>query len=161
VSGPAVLLNPAGQPAATGEVAELCLGAARTGDLVRRRSDHLLEFVGRSGAGGHSGAPPADLLEAVAALRDLPDVLDAVVTEDVRPDGETTLTAYVANPARAVDLGRLRQHLVTHLPEYLVPQQVVVLERLPLTSGDDYDLAALPRPAEEGAAVAGSAVPVR
>ena len=160
VSGPAVLLNPAGQPAATGEVAELCLGTARTGDLVRRRPDHLLEFAGRSGADGRGGVPSADLLEAVAALRDLPDVLDAVVTKDVGPDGGTRLTAYVANPARAVQLGRLRQHLVTHVPEYLVPRQVVVLERLPLTPCDDYDLDALPRPAEESAA-AGSPISVR
>jgi non-ribosomal peptide synthetase component E (peptide arylation enzyme) len=46
-----------------------------------------------------------------------------------------------------VDLSRLRQHLVTHLPEYLIPRRVVTMERLPLTAAGDYDLAELPDPA--------------
>jgi amino acid adenylation domain-containing protein len=46
LAGSAVqLLHPAGQPAATGEVAEICLGSERTGDLGRRWPDGTLEFV--------------------------------------------------------------------------------------------------------------------
>jgi amino acid adenylation domain-containing protein len=139
LAGPAVLRNPAGRPAATGEVGELYFGSLHSGDLARRRPDGVLELAG----------PPADRLEAVAALRDLPDVRDAVVTGRPGPDGRTALVAHVANPDETVDLGRLRQHLVTHLPEYLIPHRVVVLERLPLTPDGDYDLAALPDPVEE------------
>jgi non-ribosomal peptide synthetase component F/NRPS condensation-like uncharacterized protein len=149
VAGPAVLLSPAGRPAATGEVAELSFHGRPTGDLVRRRPDQLLEFAGPAAAGGLSGAPHADVLETTAALRDVPGVLDAVVTERRNPDGGTALAAYVASPGQAVHLGRLRQHLVTCLPEYLVPRHVVVLDRLPLTARCDYDLAALPDPADD------------
>lgn len=130
-------VNAAGRPAASGEVAELVVDGVRTGAVVRRRPDGLLEPV----------APAADPLETVAVLRDLPDVLDAVVTTRCATGDGPALVAYVACPDARVDLGRLRQRLVTHLPEYLVPRHVVPLERLPLTAAGDYDLAALPDPA--------------
>ncbi|MET9248882.1 amino acid adenylation domain-containing protein [Nonomuraea sp. NPDC003709] len=44
---PARLLHPSGQPAATGEVAEICFGDYHTSDLGRRWADGTLEFVGK------------------------------------------------------------------------------------------------------------------
>jgi len=44
---PAQLRHPGGQPAAIGEVAEICFGSYRTGDLGRRWTDGTLEFVGK------------------------------------------------------------------------------------------------------------------
>jgi amino acid adenylation domain-containing protein len=131
LAGPAVVLNRAGRPAATGEVGQLHLGGHTTLDAVRRRPDGLLEFAG----GGPAATPYADPLETVVALRDLPDVRDALVT------GSDPATAYVAGGP--VDLGRLRQHLVTRLPDYLIPRRVVVVDRLPLTAEGEYDLEAL------------------
>jgi hypothetical protein len=141
---PAAARNPAGGRAATGEVGELQVGGAGSGDLVRRGPDGLVEFAGP--AAGGPGAPVGDPLEVVAVLRDLPDVLDAVVTAYRERDGRPGLAAYVACREATVDLGRLRQRLVTHLPEYLIPRHVMTLKRLPLTSGGGYDLAALPAP---------------
>lgn len=142
---PASLLNPAGRPAAVGEVAELWLDGVRTGDAVRRRPDHLLEFAGLAAAGGPA-AGSADLLEVVAVLRDVPEIRDVVVTQTRGSGDGPVLAAYLAC-RDSVDLGQLRQRLVTHLPEYLVPEHLVTLERLPLTPGGEYDLAALPDPA--------------
>jgi hypothetical protein len=129
----AVVCNPAGLPAATGEVGELWFGDLRTGDLARWRADGLLELAGRAGPG------QADRLEVVAALRDLPDVEDALVVGGGPGGG---WSAYVAGGA--VNLDRLRQHLVTRLPEPQIPRRVTVCRRLPLTADGDYDLAALP-----------------
>lgn len=150
---PAVLRNRAGRPAATGEVGELHVGGVRTGDIVRRRPDDLVEFAGRPAPGG-PGALPADPLETVAVLRDLPGVLDAVVIGSGERADRPELVAYVACRDAAVDLNRLRQRLMTHLPEYLLPRHVVTLERLPLTTGGDYDLTALPDPEGDGAPAA-------
>jgi amino acid adenylation domain-containing protein len=149
------LLNAAGRPAAIGELARLRLGDADTGDFVRRRPDLLLEFaggpIGYSGSlAGAPGGPPADPLEAVAVLRDVPGVHDAVLTRCHGVDGRPALAAYIACAGSAIDLGRVRQRLVTHLPEYLIPRYLVPLDRLPLSSPDDYDLAALPDPAAGG-----------
>jgi amino acid adenylation domain-containing protein len=130
---PVSLLGPAGQPAAVGEVAELCLGGRRSGDHVRRRPDGMVEFA----------APPVDPLETVEALRDVAGVQDAVVTEHVDALGGTAMVAYVADPDAAVDLSRLRQHLITRLPEYQIPARIERLRRLPLTPGGRHDLTAL------------------
>jgi amino acid adenylation domain-containing protein len=46
---PAQLRHSGGQPAAIGEVAEICFGSYRTGDLGRRWPDGTLEFVGKLG----------------------------------------------------------------------------------------------------------------
>jgi acyl carrier protein len=158
VAEPADLRNAAGRPAAVGEVGDLAFGAVRTGDRARRGPDGLLEFAGGC-ADDRGAAPYADPLEAVAALRDLPEVADALVTEYVGGDGTPAAVAYVADPDGAVDAGRLRRQLAARLPEYLVPRRVVVLERLPVMPGGDYDLAALPDPAGAGADVDGYVPP--
>jgi amino acid adenylation domain-containing protein len=132
LAAPAAVRNAAGSPAATGEVGELWFGDARTGDHARWRPDGLLELAGP--AGGR-----ADPLEVTATLRDLPDVHDALVT------GDTTWSAHVAGAT--VNLDRLRQHLVTRLPEDRIPRRVLVCQRFPLTADGDHDLAALPDPA--------------
>ena len=132
LGGPGVVRNRAGRPAATGEVGELHCGGSATGQLVRRRPDGVLECAG----GGPATAPYADPVETVCALRDLPDVYDALVAGSG--------IAYVAGIDAAVDLARLRQHLVTRLPEYLIPRRVVVLDRFPLTLDGEYDLESLP-----------------
>jgi hypothetical protein len=131
--GPASLLGPAGQPAAVGEIAELYADGLRAGARVRQRPDGLLEFA----------APAVDLLETVAALLDVTGVQDAVVSEHTDPNGGTVLVSYLADPGATVDIGRLRQHLVTRLPGYLIPARIELLRRLPLAADGRHDLAAL------------------
>jgi len=143
--GSAELLHPGGQPAAVGEVAEVCVGAHRTGDLARRWADGTLEFVAGVGA-----SLTADTLETVAALRDRPDVRDAVVIERADHDGNPVLVGYLAGPDPAPTGSAIRQSLVVRLPEYLIPEHFFVLDDLPRTADGEYDLAALPEPAEDG-----------
>lgn len=50
---PAELRHPGGEPASTGEVAEICVDGHRTGDLARRWTDGTLEFVRRAGEDAH------------------------------------------------------------------------------------------------------------
>ncbi len=139
--GPARLLHPSGQPAAVGEVAEICFGSYHTGDLGRRWPDGTLEFVSQLGA-----SAGVDLAETSAALRDLPEVCDAVVTEHVTTDGRTMLLGYVAGPDPTLGTAEIRRHLTTRLPEYLIPAHLFVLDELPLTPEGRYDVAALPQP---------------
>jgi acyl carrier protein len=146
---PAQLRHPSGQAAAIGEIAELWFGEYRTGDLARRWPDGTLDYAGADGTN-----LAADAAETVAALRDLPGVWDAVVTEHVTVDGTTTRTGYVAGPDpepdAAAKASELRQRLARLLPDYLIPGQLLVVSELPLTGSGDYDLSALPEPLTEG-----------
>jgi len=142
---PAELRHPAGQRAGVGEVAEICFGDHRTGDLGRRWSDGTLEFVGSLGAD-----PAVDLVETLAALRDAPDVRDAVVTEHPGADGGTVLVGAVTGPDPGLGTAAIRQHLLTRLPANLIPEHLYVLDDLPLTPEGGYDQDALPDPGADG-----------
>ena len=87
-----------------------------------------------------------DPVETVAALRDVPEVRDAVVTDRAGPSGATVTVAYLTGPDPSLDIGQVRQRLLSKLPRDLVPDHLVVLEEFPLTAAGEYDLAALPAP---------------
>ena len=140
------LRRPSGQPAGVGELAEIRHGDERTGDLGRLRPDGVLEYA------GEAGVPPGrDLLDTVSVLRDVPGVRDALVVEQPGPDGTTTLTAYLAGPDPALSTEAVHSRVRTRLPDYLVPDRLVVLPALPRTPWGEYDLRALPRPTGDGA----------
>jgi hypothetical protein len=147
VDGTVRLRHPSGHVAATGEVAEIWVGAHNTGDLGRRWSDGTIEFVGVPGTD-----PTADRVETVGALRGLPDVYDAFVAEYPDADGGTSLVGYLAGPGRGFDAAAAHAHLAIRLPEQLVPRHLVALDTLPLTGTGEYDLGALPSPDVAGAA---------
>lgn len=86
----------------------------------------------------------ADSVETLAALRSMPGVVDALVTQRPGPDGAPVTTGYVIGPDPVTDPVQIRKALQVDLPDYLVPQQIVVLEQLPLTPEGGYDLARLP-----------------
>ena len=129
------LLLPSGQPAAVGEVGEVHTGDGGTGDLARRWPDGTWEYVGRVGEN-----PAYDPLETAALLRDLPELSDALVC---RGPGEH-LTGYLVGALTQPDTVAIINHLRTRLPAYLVPEQLLVLDRLPRTPQGEYDLTALP-----------------
>ncbi|HEY6459095.1 MAG TPA: phosphopantetheine-binding protein, partial [Polyangiaceae bacterium] len=87
------------------------------------------------------------------ALAHLPGVDQAVVVlREVRP-GDVRLVGYVvAKPGSETEEAALRRSLKSTLPEYMIPQHVVALERFPLTPNGKVDRRALPSPmgAERG-----------
>jgi acyl carrier protein len=147
---PVELLNPAGLTAATGELGRICFGGRPTGDFGRRRPDGTVELVPAEVA-NRAHLDPA---ETVAALRDLPAVADAIVldaellgaVDRKHSAGPAARIGYVVAHDGGPTVAELRQHLAGHVPEYLVPDRLVLLDRLPLTRDGDYDLAALPDP---------------
>jgi non-ribosomal peptide synthetase component F/acyl carrier protein len=137
---PAVLRYPSGSTGTTGEVAELCFGSHRTGDLGRRWTDGTLEYVGR--VEGRAGDP----IETIGALRDAPGVRDATVTVHTEADGGSVVFGYVVGPDPTLGTGEIHRRLVAQLPDYLTPQRLFVLDRIPLTPDSEYDYSALPQP---------------
>jgi thioester reductase-like protein len=129
-------LGPGGQP----------VPVYRTGDIVRRHPDGVLEFVGRLDDQVKIRGFRIEPGETCAVLTSHPRVGDAAVV--VRGDGGTrVLAAYVASErGSAPDARELLAFLRDRLPEYQVPATVTVLDRLPVTASGKLDRDALPSP---------------
>ncbi|MFJ8663641.1 amino acid adenylation domain-containing protein [Streptomyces sp. NPDC093795] len=116
----------------------------RSGDLVRRRDDGELEFLGRSDGQlkirGHRIEPG----EVEGTLVRLPGVAQAVV--DVQGSGaDRRLVAYAVPAAPgALTADGLRERLAALLPDHLVPSAFCLLDAVPLTSNGKVDRKALP-----------------
>lgn len=122
----------------------------RTGDLVRARTVGTLEFLGRRDRQVKVRGYRIELAEVEATLMRLPEVREAVVTLDGNGHGEPALVAYVVG-ADTSSGEEIRASLQAQLPAYMVPSQVVLLERFPLTTHgkvDQQELRALAAAAE-------------
>jgi amino acid adenylation domain-containing protein len=134
----------------------------KTGDLVRRRPDGAIVFVGRIDGQVKIRGLRIELGEIEAALLAHPGVAQAVVIVVTGPGGDQRLAAYLRLACDRPEprLDELGEHLARRLPGYMVPADLVVLERFPLNASGKVDKAALPppRPAEVAGHVAPATV---
>ena len=120
----------------------------RTGDLVVRRSDGVLVYLGRS-----------DDQVKIRGFRVEPGEIEAVSLDHfgddfsqiavvVREDGDQRqLVAYgVCRSGHDVDVVNYRDVLGKHLPDYMVPSALVLVDSLPLTANGKLDRRSLPAP---------------
>ncbi|MFJ1749548.1 amino acid adenylation domain-containing protein [Streptomyces sp. NPDC088116] len=119
----------------------------RTGDVVRRRLDGELEFVGRADEQVKIRGFRVEPGEAEAALLELPEVRRAAVVVRADAAGEPALAGYLVPVDGTVDLVGVREALAARLPGHLVPATLTVLEALPVTPQGKLDRKALPDPA--------------
>jgi len=117
----------------------------RTGDRARYRPDGMIEFHGRVDNQVKVRGFRIELGEIEAQLRSASRVKDAVVVVREAADGTKQLAAYLAAPAD-LDPESVRSRLAIHLPDYMVPSTMTVLDALPLTGNGKIDRAALPDP---------------
>ncbi|MGW3134220.1 amino acid adenylation domain-containing protein, partial [Streptomyces sp. NPDC001123] len=119
----------------------------RSGDLVRRRADGCLVFLGRVDDQLKIRGFRVEPGEVEAALSAEPGVARAAVVAEDAPGG-LRLVAYVApdDAEAGIDPETLRAGLARRLPEWMLPSLFVVLEALPLTMNGKVDRAALPAP---------------
>ncbi|ELB94164.1 non-ribosomal peptide synthetase, partial [Rhodococcus wratislaviensis IFP 2016] len=119
----------------------------RTGDVVRWRPDHTLEYLRRSDFQVKVRGFRIELGEIDAILQTHPDVRLAVTIGRPGPSGDTVLVSYVVPaPGRPIETTELLRQVRNRLPAYMVPSVVVVLDEIPLTPVGKLDRAALPEP---------------
>lgn len=119
----------------------------KTGDLARYLPDGQIAFLGRNDHQVKIRGFRVELGEIEAVLNQHPAVHQAVVVAREDTPGEKRLVGYVVlAPEVQVKASSLRETLMRHLPEYMVPSSFVLLEALPLTTNGKVDRAALPIP---------------
>ncbi len=134
----------------------------RTGDLARWDAEGRLRYAGRADDQVKVNGIRVEPTEIETVLAQHPAVARAVVTVCEDPSGSRRLVGYVVpvdggagDGDFALDAGvsvaDLRRFVAKRLPDYMVPAQLIVLERLPLTANGKLDRAALPEPQFTGA----------
>ncbi len=117
----------------------------RTGDLGRYRDDGVIEFIGRADfqvkIRGHRIEPG----EVEHALKQHPDIAEALVVVAGTPGQSRRLVAYVHGP----ELSGLDAFLRSKIPPYMVPSEFVFLDCFPLTPSGKIDRKALPLPRQK------------
>lgn len=119
----------------------------RTGDLARWTPEGHLEFLGRLDHQVKLHGLRIELGEIEAILSDHPAVSEAVVV--VREDMGITqkLVGYLVPVLGAdLDAAEVREHLALHVPDYMIPCNLMVMPALPLSSSGKLDRKALPAP---------------
>ncbi|AJP57999.1 hypothetical protein UC34_15525 [Pandoraea vervacti] len=123
----------------------------QTGDRVRWLPDGTLDYLGRGDQQVKLRGFRIEPGEIEAHLLAHAQVSDAAVL--VRDDGlGEQLVAYVVTDADDEGLwARLREHLATRVPVFMLPGQWLRLDALPLTPNGKLDRRALPAPQAAGA----------
>lgn len=112
----------------------------RTGDVVRRLRSGPIEFLGRADHQIKIRGYRIELGEIESALRSLDKVKQAVVSVREDETHEKRLVAYVTGD---VDIGLLKTAITRKLPDYMMPCEIINLERIPLTENGKVDRDAL------------------
>ncbi|MCO4052444.1 amino acid adenylation domain-containing protein, partial [Pseudomonas aeruginosa] len=120
----------------------------RTGDLARFQADGNIEYIVRIDHQVKVRGFRIELGEIEAALAGLAGVRDAVVLAHDGVGGTQLVGYVVADSAEDAERLResLRESLKRHLPDYMVPAHLMLLERMPLTVNGKLDRQALPQP---------------
>lgn len=123
----------------------------RSGDVGRMQADGEMEYLGRTDEQVKIRGFRIELGEIESVLRQHSAVKESAVTVQ-GTGGEKRLIGYVVlNEPVTLESGEsvqedIREYLKRTLPEYMVPVDVMVLDRMPLTSNGKVDRKNLPLP---------------
>ncbi len=118
-----------------------------TGDLVRQLRNGVMEFLGRTDSQVKIRGHRIELGEIEVALRQHPEVREAVVLATSDEREHKRLVSYLVPSGKpAPSVSELQSFLKPRLPSYMWPSIFVLLDELPLTPNGKLDRRALPAP---------------
>jgi amino acid adenylation domain-containing protein len=118
----------------------------RTGDLGRWNSEFELEYLGRIDNQVKIRGYRVELKEIEHAILQFGNIEAAIVVFSKNQSGDGSLVAYIKSEM-AIDglLGKLKQEL----PEYMLPDFIIRIEEVPLTTNLKVDYKKLPVPEDK------------
>lgn len=125
----------------------------KTGDLGRYLDCGDIEYLGRIDFQVKIRGFRIELNEIESVLRSIKGVKDCTVVALKNSMNEDLLVGYVIeNEKGKLFSAQIRKELSLHLPEYMVPSFIVIIDSFPVTPNGKLDRSALPAPWDEKAA---------
>jgi amino acid adenylation domain-containing protein/non-ribosomal peptide synthase protein (TIGR01720 family) len=121
----------------------------RTGDRGRWLPDGNIQYLGRIDEQVKIRGYRIELGEVESMLLKAPGVNKAVVTVDADAQLNKKLIGYVV-PQEGFAVAAAMDYLKQHLPLYMIPSVLQVIEHLPLTANGKIDKKKLPKPSHDG-----------
>ncbi len=122
----------------------------KTGDLARYLSDGNIEFIGRSDNQIKIRGFRIELSEIECVLNKHEMVSKSVVLSQTDITGHIRLIAYIVHCNTVLNISvcedhivALREYLVTKLPDYMIPHEIIFIEKIPLNANGKLDIEAL------------------
>jgi amino acid adenylation domain-containing protein len=119
----------------------------RTGDLAAYNNDGTLQFHGRrDGQVKIRGGNRVELGEIEVVIGNITGIsqVKVIVRED-KPN-QKNIVAYVLLTNNTLTEDTIKKEVAAHLPDYMIPSAVVILQEFPLTVSGKIDVRAFPAP---------------
>ncbi|WII35952.1 non-ribosomal peptide synthetase [Paenibacillus thiaminolyticus] len=117
----------------------------RTGDMVKLYADSTIEYVGRKDQQVKIRGFRIELGEISSALLQHNQVDEAVVKACEGTNSDKSLCAYVTGHITE-DSSALKSFLSNLIPSYMIPDHIVIVDKLPKNRNGKVDLNSLPDP---------------
>jgi amino acid adenylation domain-containing protein len=131
----------------------------RTGDICRFGPDGRVYFQRRNDSQVKVRGFRIELGEIETAIAKFKGIVSAVAAvREYGPDDVRLMGYYIPEEGVSPDAVALREFLTSALPRYMVPQNLVCLDKFPMTPNGKIDRKALPSPSAEDAPASGRIV---
>ncbi|MBX2807215.1 MAG: LLM class flavin-dependent oxidoreductase [Cellvibrionaceae bacterium] len=117
-----------------------------TGDLAKYRDDGVIEFLGRVDHQVKIRGYRVELGEIETLLGKHNAVRECILLLREDNPEDLRLVAYIVSAVANFPLAELKDYLRQDLPEYMVPNDIVVVDAMPLTPNGKIDRKQLPAP---------------
>ncbi len=122
----------------------------RTGDLVRLKEDGNIVYLGRTDEQVKIRGHRVEIAGIQSILSNCENVKQSFVRSLMDEHGKNRLIAYIVSEGM-FDKEQILAYLKLHVPDYMIPAQMISLDKLPLTSNGKVNKKALPKPGEDSA----------
>lgn len=116
----------------------------KTGDIGRWLLNGEIEYCGRMDTQVKLRGHRIELKEIETQILQYPEIEQAIVLiSESLPTKAAHLIAYIVPKSSNISLQNIKQYLNSHLPPYMVPPNLILIESIPLTPNGKLDTTAL------------------
>jgi amino acid adenylation domain-containing protein/thioester reductase-like protein len=104
----------------------------RTGDTGRWMADGTIQFLGRKDLQVKIRGYRVELGEIESRIMDFEGITSCSVIADKSSTGESVLKAFYTSPEKVCP-NDIKEYLAQYLPDYMIPNNILQIEKIPLT----------------------------